>query len=253
MSVGGGIDLSDPNFNPELSLTSQGYWRQDKLEGIEIQTKSLQEKVKPIFEELLGKASSVEAIAQTLQKKFPKTRGDIIYETAVGLYNTIKSYEQGGQDVKDQLSSDFAQYLAQNWRNENIEEVVKEGWHISQLGVGANASLAKLFTGFFGIGSLAATKYTDAKYVENKEMLDKAVDGMNDIHNFEQITNKEKTLAGKLKIINTLLRTENLLQEKPLSGTKKNYISLSPSVFDAKTSVRVMCAPELAPYLHYKD
>lgn len=176
MSVGGGIDLSDPNFNPELSLTSQGYWRQDKLEGIEIQTKSLQEKVMPIFEELLGKASSVEAIAQTLQKKFPKTRGDTIYETAVGLYNTIKSYEQGGQDVKDQLSSDFAQYLAQNWKNENIEEVVKEGWHISQLGVGANVSLAKLFTGFFGIGSLAATKYTDAKYLENKEMIHKAVD-----------------------------------------------------------------------------
>lgn len=176
-SAGVGIDLSSGEFDSSvLSLALQGYWRQDKLEGIERQTKSLQEKVKPIFEELLGKASSVEAIAQTLQKKFPKTRGDTIYETAVGLYNTIKSYEQGGQDVKDQLSSDFAQYLAQNWRNENIEEVVKEGWHISQLGVGANASLAKLFTGFFGIGSLAATKYTDAKYVENKEMLDKAVD-----------------------------------------------------------------------------
>lgn len=248
-AAGVGIDLSDSDFDPSVvSLALQGYWRQDKLEGVERQSENLKTVIQPIFAELLQGDVSVDAVAQKLQRKFPKTRGETLYEIAVALHNTIKSYPtQKNEDIVNALSTEFATHLAQNFRNENIEKIVKEGWHISQVGAGVNLSLSRLFTGFFLTGSLAVTRYKKEEYQENEESLQRAKEGMNNLNNFEVITTG-KNLQEKMGTINRLLKTDCLSYNE-----QGKYITLDKSVFEEQSAISVMCHPKLAPYIHQEN
>lgn len=276
-SFGLGVNLSDPNFDV-LSLSAQLYWRRDKLEGIEQQTASIRKKIGPVFEDILAgvmtnnslealgkelkinltvQEQTIATISKKLQTKFPKTKWETITQMAVGIVNTINFYKEQGldQDIIKVLSQDFAEYAAQNFRNQNIEKIIDEGWHVSQAWAGATLSLSKLFTGRFITGSLVMTKYTDATYEENQASLQKAVDGMNNINNF-LVINKAKDLREKIWIINDLLwkpvlDASNVLVEKEEWWERSGHLELSEKAFDG--DMKVFCHPNLAPYIHIEN
>ncbi len=262
------LNLSDPNLNTN-NVSLSVYWRKDKLERVNEKAEQVKQKMAPIFEHLFETQweITVESILQNLRggkmnnwtefNWFSKTSWETLYKTAVAIYNMINSYKSKlGVDNKaaiKELSENFAANLAREMRNKDIEKIVDEWLHLSWASIGVSLSFARLFTGFFISWGLTFTYYEDSRYNENEDMLRKAERWMENPDNYEVITNGEKTYEEKMKIINKFLNA-NYLKYSPALVEERVWwekipacITLSKDVF--WKDVKVLCHPDLAPYI----
>ena len=266
-AYGYGFSLTDPHFDVQW-ISLQAYWRKDKLEWVEQQAEAIKDSMKTILKQILKPESwkekagvTIDSIVAQLRKTFEDTKWEDLYSIAVGIMNTYNSYkdylkkqwkEGENEAVLNALSEDLAKYMAQNSRNQNIERIVKEWLHLSQVGVWVSFTLSSLLKGFFLSWSLVFTKYDKEHYVENKQVLEEAIKWLNRQEFFEKISTW--SLSWKLATINRLLGQWEVVRYNTgyidrTHGEQPASITVDTAIF--KPGMTVFCNPKLAPYIHY--
>ena len=263
------INFSDSSLNAH-NLSLSGYWRRDKLDGVERKAEKVREKMVPIFQHLfeIDWEVTVQSILDNLRgwkmndgtefNWFARTSWDTLHRTAIEINNMFTSYKNklGAENANREaiirkLSEDFADNLAREMRNKDIEKIVDEWLYLSWANIWVSWSFANLFTWFFLSWGLTFTYYEDTEYRENQAFLEQAIKGMEDPDNYETITNLSKTYQEKMNMMNTLLGDQYLVynpESNPESWWKEPAnIVLSKEVFGR--DIKVLCHPDLAPYI----
>lgn len=257
-----GFSLTDSNFNVQW-INIQAYWRKDKLEWVEQQAEAIKDSMKTVLAEIFKNGVTIDSIVTQLQSTFEDTKWEDLYNIAVGILNTYNSYKEHivkksddwenelkvSEEVLNALSWDLAKYMAQNSRNQNIERIVREWLHLSQVWVWVSFTLSSLLKGFFLSWSVVFTKYDKEHYVENKQAIKDAIEWLNRQEFFDTINTK--SLAEKITTINRLLGQEGVLKYNEKNGEQPAFISIDTAVF--KPWMTVFCNPKLAPYIHYSE
>ena len=266
------LDLSSPDFNTN-NVSLSAYWRRDKLEGVERKAEKVRERMAPIFQHLFEVEwdVTVQSIVENLRggkmnngkefSWFANTSWDTLYKTATAIFNMFNSYKgrlkaenPNKDEIIQKISENFADNLAREMRNKDIEKIVDEGLHLSWVNVWVSWSFARLFTGFFLSGGLTFTYYEDSEYKENPAMLEKAQKGMENSDNYDYIINKSKTYKEKMDTINQILGWNYLEYKDKVIARDLKWTVLSPASINLSKEVfgkdiKVLCHPDLAPYI----
>ena len=262
------IDLCHSDLNSN-NISLSAYWRRDKLEGVERKAEKVREKMAPIFQHLfeIDWEVTVQSIMENLRgwkmndgtefNWFARTSWETLYKTATAIFNMFNSYkwrlsaENPNKDaIIQKLSEDFADNLAREMRNKDIERIVDEWLHLSWVNVWVSWSFAKLFTWFFLSWWLTFTYYEDSEYRENPAMLEQAQRGMENSDNFDVI--KTGSYTEKMNTMNEILWGQYLNYHDSVKAENWEWgvpahITLSKEIF--WKDIKVLCHPELAPYI----
>ena len=266
------LDLCNSDLNSH-NVSLSAYWRRDKLEGVERKAEKVREKMAPIFQHLfeIDWEVTVQSIMENLRgwkmnngtefNWFARTSWDTLYRTATAIFNMFNSYKgrlsaenPNKEAIIQKISENFADNLAREMRNKDIERIVDEWLHLSWANIGVSWSFARLFTGFFLSWGLTFTYYEDSEYRENPAMLEQAQRGMENSDNFDVI--RTGSYTEKMNTMNEILWGQYLRYHE--SVTIKTlpelwgwrvpaHITLSKEIF--WKDIKVLCHPELAPYI----
>ena len=239
------------------------YWRRDKLEGVERKAEKVREKMAPIFEHLfeIEWDVTVQSIVENLRggkmndgkefNWFANTNWDTLYKTATAIFNMFNSYKgklkaenPNKDEIVQKISENFADNLAREMRNKDIEKIVDEGLHLSWANVWVSWSFARLFTGFFLSWGLTFTYYENSEYEENPIALEKAQKGMENPDNYDIITNESKTYKEKMDTIN------DILGDKYLAYHPEVIIKTLPELWGWRNPAYISLSKELAQIRH---
>ncbi|MDR2541045.1 MAG: hypothetical protein LBD11_04635 [Candidatus Peribacteria bacterium] len=173
-------------------LGVSAYWRRDKLEGIENQSKKVQGK----FSEIITQATTlqpnesltIKGIEAQLKKQYPDQKGSLL-PFASDIYTALKPYEEilktekntpARQRVIDQL----AYHMTTHWLNNNTAKLTEKFRHLSGIALGA-----QFVTGWYPMPTmgLSFTKYKNLSYTDSLESLNRAAETLTQGYGADQI------------------------------------------------------------------
>ena len=265
------INLSDSDFNAHnISLCT--YWKKDKIEWADRRAEQVREKMVPIFQHLFEIEGdvTVQSIVENLRggkmnndekfNWFARTSWETLYRTAVSIFNMFNLYKTklsaenpNKEAIIKKISENFADNLAREMKNKDIERIVNEGLHLSWASIGVSWSFARMFTWFFLSWWLTFTYYEDSEYKENPAALKRAEKGMENEDNYDIITNETETYEEKMDTMNRILHwtylayTPEYIESNEWRKKVPAAITLSKDIFGQ--DIKVLCHPDLAPYI----